>query len=163
MTKNTSQEKLWFLDALVTIRVSERDSDDGLSVIEYHAPFGSSPPLHVHHNEDEVFHLLSGEARFSLAGQDIAAVAGDTLLAPKGVPHTFLVTSPEGARWLTVTGNGDLERMLRAIARSAEANTLPPRLPPTAEQAAALEAACRAHGIALVGPPLAATPGPARC
>ena len=156
MTKISSQEKLWFLDTLVTIRVSERDSDDGISVIEHHVPFGSSPPLHVHCNEDEVFHLLSGEARFSLAGEDIAAAAGDTLVAPKGVPHSFVVTSREGARWLTVTRNGDFERMLRATARPAEADALPPCLPPTPEQAAALEAACRAHGIALVGPPLAA-------
>ena len=155
MTKTSSQEKLWFLDTLVTIRVSERDSDDGISVIEHHVPFGSSPPLHVHCNEDEVFHLLSGEARFSLAGEDIAAAAGDTLVAPKGVPHSFVVTSREGARWLTVTRNGDFERMLRATARPAEADALPPCLPPTPEQAAALEAACRAHGIALVGPPLA--------
>ena len=119
-------------------------------------PFGSSPPLHVHCNEDEVFHLLSGEARFSLAGEDIAAATGDTLVAPKGVPHSFVVTSREGARWLTVTRNGDFERMLRATARPAEADALPPCLPPTPGQAAALEAACRAHGIALVGPPLAA-------
>jgi quercetin dioxygenase-like cupin family protein len=156
MIETSRQEKLWFLDTLVTIRVSERDSDDGISVIEHRVPFGSSPPLHVHRNEDEVFHLLSGEARFSLAGQDIAATAGDTVVAPKGMPHTFLVTSREGARWLTVTRNGDFERMLRATARPAEADALPPCCPPTPEQAAALEAACRAHGIALVGPPLAA-------
>ena len=156
MTKTSIQEKLWFLDTLVTIRVSERDSDDGISVIEHQVPFGSSPPLHVHRNEDEVFHLLSGEARFSLDGEDIAAAAGDTVVAPKGVPHSFLVTSREGARWLTVTRNGDFERMLRATARPAEADALPPGLPPTPEQAAALEAACQAHGIALVGPPLAA-------
>ena len=156
MIETSRQEKLWFLDTLVTIRVSERDSDDGISVIEHQVPFGSSPPLHVHRNEDEVFHLLSGEARFSLAGEDIAAAAGDTLVAPKGVPHSFLVTSREGARWLTVTRNGDFERMLRATARPAEADALPPSLPPTPEQAAALEVACRAHGIALIGPPLAA-------
>jgi quercetin dioxygenase-like cupin family protein len=156
MTNTSRQEKLWFLDSLVTIRVSERDSDDGISVIEHEVPFGSSPPLHVHRNEDEVFHLLSGEARFSVAGKDIAATAGDTLLAPKGVPHTYLVTSREGARWLTVTRNRDFERMVRATARPAEADALPPRVPPTPEQVAALEAACRAHGIALIGPPLAA-------
>jgi quercetin dioxygenase-like cupin family protein len=156
MTKTSSQEKLWFLDTLVTIRVSERDGDDGISVIEHQVPFGSSPPLHVHRNEDEVFHVLSGEARFRLAGEDIAAGAGDTLVAPKGVPHTFLVTSREGARWLTVTRNGDFERMVRATARPAEVDALPPPLPPTPEQVAALVAACNAHGIALVGPPLAA-------
>jgi mannose-6-phosphate isomerase-like protein (cupin superfamily) len=156
MTKTPGQEKLWFLDTLVTIRVGEHDSLDGISVIEHQVPFGSSPPLHVHHNEDEVFHVLSGEARFRLAGQDVRAAAGDTLVAPKGVPHTFLVTSPDGARWLTVTRNGDFERMVRATARPAEADALPPCVPPTPEQVAALEAACNANGIALVGPPLAA-------
>jgi hypothetical protein len=55
-----------------------------------------------------------------------------------------------------VTRNRDFERMVRATARPAEADALPPRVPPTPDQMAALEAACRAHGIALVGPPLAA-------
>src|SRR5881409_16634 len=52
---------LWFLDTLVTFPVSHADGVDGLSVMESLARRGDSPPHHVHHTEDEAFHLLEGE------------------------------------------------------------------------------------------------------
>lgn len=156
MTNTAGKEKLWFLDTLVSVRVSERDNADGISVIEHEVPFGSSPPLHVHRNEDEVFHVLAGEVRFRVAGKDFAVAAGDTLVAPKGLPHSFVVTSRAGARWLTVTRGGDFERMIWESGRPAERDGLPPRIAPGPQEVAALEAACRRNGIELVGPPLAA-------
>lgn len=81
--------------------------------------------------------------------------AGETLLAPKGVPHTYRVESREGARWLVVTTRGDFERFVRSLSRPAERPELPASEgPPTPEQADALAAAAREHGIELVGPPL---------
>ena len=147
-------DKLWFLDTLSTIRVSEHDGANGISVIEHRAPYAHSPPLHIHHNEDEVFHLLIGELRLRVGERDICLRAGETILAPRGVPHTFAVESQGGATWLTVTSGGDFERLVRSVARPAARDGLPTPAAPTPEQIAALEAACRANGIELVGPPL---------
>ncbi len=41
--------KLWFLNTLVTIRVSAEEGNDGISVIENLLPHGDSPPLHPPH------------------------------------------------------------------------------------------------------------------
>ena len=80
---------------------------------------------------------------------------GQTLLAPKGVPHTYRVESREGARWLVITTRGDFERFVHALSRPAERPELPTSQgPPTPEQADALAAAARENGIELVGPPL---------
>ena len=87
------REQLWFLDTLVTIRVARAEGADGMSVLESLAPRGDSPPLHVHHTEDEVFHVIAGELRLQLDDQDLGLAAGETLLAPKGVPHTYRVES----------------------------------------------------------------------
>ena len=152
------KEKFWFIDTLVTIHVAAASNADGMSVIEHRLPHGSSAPLHIHHTEDEIFHVLAGQARFTVGGNQIEVRTGDTLVAPKGVPHTFVVTSQEDAIWLTVTNNGDFERMLRAAGRPAEHDGLPPPAHPAPAQVAALDAACRAHGIDLVGPPLSAEP-----
>lgn len=150
------KEKFWFLDTLVTVHLAEAANADGISVIEHRAPYGSSPPLHIHHTEDETFHVFAGEARFNVGGHELTVRAGDTFVAPKGVPHTFVVTAKEGVVWLTMTNRGDFERMLRATARPAEHDGLPPRMgPPGAAEAAALEKACLANGITLVGPPMA--------
>lgn len=152
-----AMEKLWFLDTLVTIRVSENEGSNGISLIEHRAPYAHSPPLHVHRNEDEIFHVLIGELRVRVADRDISLRAGETLLAPRGIPHTFAVESEGGATFLTVTSGGDFERLVRSQGRPPQRDGMPVSEPPTPEQIAALEAACAANGITLVGPPLGPT------
>lgn len=150
----TRHAQLWFLDTLVTVRVSSDEGSDGLSLLERLAPRGDSAPLHVHHTEDELFHILDGQMRFQVDGEELLLGAGETVLAPMGVPHTYLVES-DRARWLVATAHGDFERFVRSVSRPAERNDLPaPSPPPTPEQAEALAAAGRAHGIDFVGPPL---------
>jgi quercetin dioxygenase-like cupin family protein len=151
----TSTEQLWFLNTLVTVRVRHEDGQDGISVIESLAPQSDSPPLHVHNTEDEVFHVLEGELLIRAGDEDIRLGAGETLLAPAGVPHTYRVESPEGARWLVTTARGDFERFVRELSRPAERPELPAAEgPPSPEQVEALAAAAQRHGIELVGAPL---------
>jgi quercetin dioxygenase-like cupin family protein len=151
----TPAERLWFLDSLVTVRLRHDQGRDGLSVLERLVPHGDSPPLHQQ-TEDELFHLLEGELRVRAGDADIQIRAGETILAPKGVAHTYRVESPDGARFLVITTNGDFERFVRAVGRPAARPGLPePSGPPTPEQAEALSAAAREHGIEFVGPPLA--------
>jgi quercetin dioxygenase-like cupin family protein len=146
---------LWFLDTEVTIMVSHLDGGDGISVLEHRAPFGNSAPLHIHWNEDEIFHILEGEMLFRVADRDVRAGTGDTLLAPKGTPHTYRVDSTDGARWLTIIRGGDFEGLVRSCSRPAQRSGLPdPSGPPSPEQIEALAAECMRHGIELVGPPL---------
>ena len=151
-----SRQPLWFLDTRVTVLISCADGTDRISLLEHSAPHGDSPPLHVHANEDEVFHILEGELRFILGDQTVRASAGQSLLAPKGVAHTYRVESGTGARWLTVTRGEEFERFVRAVGRPAEQAGLPlPSGPPTAQQAQGLATIALRHGIELIGPPLA--------
>jgi mannose-6-phosphate isomerase-like protein (cupin superfamily) len=101
--------QLWFLNTLVTPRGSSEEGSDGLSLLENLAPRDDSPPLHVHHTDDELFHILEGEPRFRVGDEELRLAAGETLLAPKGVPDTYLVESERG-RWLVATAHGDFER-----------------------------------------------------
>jgi len=145
---------LWFLNTRVAIRVSSRDGSDGISVLEHRAAFGDSPPLHIHHEEDEIFHVLEGEVRYQVENASHVARAGDTVIAPKGIPHTYRVESRDGARMLTIT-HGRFEEFVRAFGRPAENEGMPvPSGPPTPDQAEALALACLRFGIELVGPPL---------
>jgi quercetin dioxygenase-like cupin family protein len=149
------QRDLWFLNPRVLIRVSYQDGADNISILEHWAALGDSPPLHVHHSEDEVFQVLAGDLRFHVDGREQRAAAGDILLVPRGTPHTYRVESAEGAHFLTITCGREFERFVRAFGRPAERAGLPdPSGPPTPEQAEALAQACRQYGIELVGPPL---------
>ena len=46
-------------------------------------------PLHVHHTDDEAWHVVSGALRFRFADQEVTAPAGATVVVPAGTPHTF--------------------------------------------------------------------------
>jgi mannose-6-phosphate isomerase-like protein (cupin superfamily) len=152
----SSKQDLWFLDTRVIVRVSCFEGTDKISVLEHWAHFGDSAPLHIHRNQDEVFHCLAGELRFVVGGRELRARAGQTLMAPKGIAHTYRVESASGARWLIVTRGEDFERFVRAFSRPAGHDGLPePSGPPTPEQAEALARACAQYGIDIVGPPLA--------
>ncbi|MBU8536240.1 cupin domain-containing protein [Falsiroseomonas tokyonensis] len=154
-TDQRSLEQLWFLNTQVILRIRHSDGTDGLSVLEHRVPFGDSPPLHIHRNEDEVFHVLEGELRFLAGGREVRARAGDSVLTVKGVPHTYRAESQEGARFLTIVRGGDFEGLVRALGRPAERDGLPDAAgPPSPEQAQALAEACLRHGVELVGPPL---------
>lgn len=148
-------ETLWFLDTRVRILIPAASGEDRLSVLEHRAPFGDSPPLHIHHTEDEVFRVLEGRFRFRIGDREYDVAAGETLMAPKKVPHQYCVESAGGGVWMTVTRPGDFEGLVRAVGRAAEGDGLPaPHGPPTPDEERALLAACTAHHIEIVGPPM---------
>jgi mannose-6-phosphate isomerase-like protein (cupin superfamily) len=52
---------------------------------------GGHAPLHVHHDIDDSFYLLSGRIAVRCGEDELVAQAGDYVSQPKGVPHTFFV------------------------------------------------------------------------
>jgi quercetin dioxygenase-like cupin family protein len=152
--EGTSQ-RLWFLDAVVSFPIVHSDGKDGISMFEAAAPHGFAPPPHLHRAEDEAFYVLEGEFRWQVGDAEFRLGAGETVLAPAGVPHSFRIESRGGARWLNVTTHGDFERFVRALGRPAERDEMPPLhgdLSP--EQREALVLLGRQHGIEFIGVPL---------
>jgi quercetin dioxygenase-like cupin family protein len=144
----------WFLGTTIKILVSALDGNDGICVVEHHMPHGDAPPLHLHRNEDEIFVVLHGAVRLQVGERVQHLSTGDVAIAPKGVPHGYVVES-DGARVLTVTRGHDFESMLRTLSRPANGPGLPPQTPPSADLLARVTEVCRQNGIDVVGPPLA--------
>lgn len=143
-----------FGNSLVAFKLFHADSGDGVGIIEQWLPYGDSPPRHVHHREDEVFHILEGTLRLVVGDEERIAAAGDTLLAPKGIPHSFRVESRAGAHFLTIVRGADFETMVLAASRPTELRDVPEAAPPPPEMIAELERLCSENHITLVGPPL---------
>ena len=108
--KQDDGEALWFLGMLATIKASHETTGGRVAVIEHRGPQGAGSPLHVHRNEDEWFYVIEGELTFWVGGRVIEAPAGSFVYGPRGVPHTFLVASPE-ARFLLVTEPAGFEEL----------------------------------------------------
>jgi quercetin dioxygenase-like cupin family protein len=143
-------EPLWFIDGLVRIHVSGEETDGQYSVLENNVPHGDMPPLHIHHEEDEVFHVLDGEVTFFLPGREVPLTTGRTFLAPRGIPHTFRVESAR-ARLLVYCTPARFDGFVRAVSERAPVEELPPRGRPLDPEAFAATAAD--YGIEILGPP----------
>ena len=153
-TTGNSGELFWFKGTLVNVRLSWNAGEDRVSLVEHYMPRGESPPLHIHRNEDEVFHILEGSMLIHIGGRESVANAGDTVLAPKGIPHSFRVESREGARCLTITSGGDFENMIREMGKPALNADLPPQAELTPAMITALTDARARNGINIIGVPL---------
>jgi mannose-6-phosphate isomerase-like protein (cupin superfamily) len=67
----------------------QRIAADGQS-FAVHEWRGSGPPyLHVHHEDDEAWHVLEGKLRFRFADRTVEAGPGSTVFVPAGVAHTY--------------------------------------------------------------------------
>src|SRR5215472_16639474 len=86
----------------------------------------TSPPLHIHHREDESFWVLEGQVRFRCGDEDIDAGPGSFVFLPRDVPHTFVVEGDEGAHLLTLLTPGGFERYFVEAGRPPEGHGLPP-------------------------------------
>ncbi len=74
-------------------------SADGVSFSIYEWQ-GSGPALlHVHHQDDEAWHVLEGTMRFRFADQEVEVGAGSTVFVPAGVAHTY---TADDARYLII-------------------------------------------------------------
>lgn len=155
MNKQEKSTHLWFLNTLVKVCNSYSAGNDGISMLEHRAPFHDSPPMHIHHTEDEVFHILDGTFFFKANNEERRIAAGDTLLMPKGIPHSYRIDSSGGGHWITVTTKGDFEKLVLAISRPALQIRLPePTGMPSAEDQEFLSKKAAEFNIEIVGPPL---------
>ena len=134
---------LWFLRNRVQIHISGLQTDGALALLESTGPAGDHTPLHVHHLDDEGFYVLDGQLTL-WAGDDTQVLrAGDSILAPRGVPHTLRVDTD--ARWLVTSTPAGFEAFVRAVGRST-----PPSSLPAPDELARIAAQ---HGIEILGPP----------
>jgi quercetin dioxygenase-like cupin family protein len=144
-------EAIWFLGHLLTIKASGDTTGGRLAVIENLASQGPASPLHVHRNEDEWFYVIEGELTFWVGGSVIVAPKGSFVFAPRGIPHTFDVSSPQ-ARFLLGAQPAGFEDFVRKAGSPAEALELPPP-PGGPPDFARLTALAAEQGIEILGPP----------
>jgi uncharacterized protein YjlB len=106
--------------------------------------------LHVHRNEDETFYVIAGEITVLVGDERIDLAGGDYAFAPRGVPHAYIVRSPD-ARMLTTISPGGLEELFIACGVPVTGNEPPAKevMPPPEE----LIPLFASYGCDIVGPP----------
>jgi quercetin dioxygenase-like cupin family protein len=72
-----------------------------VSIIVVDSEPGRGPALHRHPYE-EVFVVLEGEATFTIGDDNRVVRAGETFVAPAGVPHRFVSSGPGRLRQVDI-------------------------------------------------------------
>ncbi|MFC5200380.1 cupin domain-containing protein [Streptomyces kaempferi] len=121
------REPFWFLGGQARILLPGAATDNRLSLMEFADPIGHGPPHHVHEDEETVWFVLDGEVTFFVGDQRHDLVPGQVAYGPRGVPHSYLVRSLEGARIAALFSPACIEEFFRANGTPvAEAGELPP-------------------------------------
>ncbi len=127
-----------------TVKTTTADTAGGLFVLEQHNAHLGGPARHVHLDQEEWFYVVTGSYVIEVDGIRHELGPGDSLLAPRGVPHTWaLVAEPPGRMIVAFTPAGDMEAFFdEACAMKGAA--------PTEE----MKALFARHGMRVTGPPL---------
>ena len=114
----------------------------GLFILENTFLVKGGPARHLHYEQDEWFYILEGEFQFEVGAERILLQPGDSLLAPRQVPHVWAFAGDARGRILIAfLPAGKMEAFFREVTK---ANAMPPQDP----------GVWRAHGMELLGPPL---------
>lgn len=130
--------------SVIDFKVVSQDSG-GLLIIEntFHAKGG--PARHLHNDQDEWFYVVEGEFRFEVGQESMTLKPGDSLLAPRKIPHVWAHSGEaRGKLLITFMPAGKMEAFFHEVTK---ANAMPPQDPEL----------WRAHGMELLGPPLSIT------
>ena len=87
----------WLGVSLKTILAPDA-TGGAMSIVDTVAPVGFSPPRHIHHAEDEIFVVLTGEMDVWINGEITRAGPGDAAFVPRGTEHSFLVNGDRPCR-----------------------------------------------------------------
>jgi quercetin dioxygenase-like cupin family protein len=111
----------------VSLVVGGERTDGHLGVVEETlTPAFDGPPLHVHPAFDELFVVLEGELTFQVEDEVRTVAAGDWLLAPRGIRHTFANHSEQPARVLIAVAPAGFERYFRLLSAELAGAEPPP-------------------------------------
>lgn len=83
----------------------------------------SGSPLHIHHNEDEVIHVLEGEIVIRLDKETLHAPAGGIVHLPRHIPHALQNPLKTPLRIMVHAIPGGLEHYFAEVDAALEAGT----------------------------------------
>jgi mannose-6-phosphate isomerase-like protein (cupin superfamily) len=126
--------------SVIEFKVAGRDD---LFVLENVCHGRGGPPRHLHLAQDEWFYALEGEFLMEVGPERFRLGPGDSVLALRRVPHVWAhIGRGRGRILVAFTPAGAMESFFREVTKPNAMSLQNPEL-------------LRAHGMELLGPPLA--------
>lgn len=125
----------------IAFKISTEETGGNFFLFEHSNLRPGGPPLHLHYDQEEWFYVIEGKVLFQVGKKRFELKAGDSMLAPRKVPHAFTAVGAAPAKMLVgYSPAGKMEQFFRDMANGK----------PVMWDAALL----RRYDCELVGPPL---------
>ena len=100
----------------LAVKVAPSETGGSLFIAEHTHLLPGGPPLHLHPYQDEWFYVMGGEVAFQVGEQRLHLHAGESVLGPRRVPHTFSSVGATPSRVLIAfCPAGKMEQYFRDI------------------------------------------------
>lgn len=107
-------------------KLGSAETGGAFALVEHRlGPRQLGAPVHTHQHEDEASYVLEGEVVVLLGDKLFQVGAGNLVLKPRGIPHTFWNPGATPARLLELIYPGGFERYFEELAALVAAGEPP--------------------------------------
>lgn len=95
-------------------KVGGSETGNNLFILEHRGlQPGGGPALHLHYSQEEWFYVMEGEVAFQVGDQRVKLKPGESVLAPRRVPHTFSAVGQVGRMLIAFCPAGKMEQYFK--------------------------------------------------
>jgi quercetin dioxygenase-like cupin family protein len=123
--------RYYFDVALGSILLSGEDTGGAYCLLDMKVAPGKGVPRHTHTREDEALFVLSGELEACIGDEIFTLRAGETLIAPRNIPHQLRNSGNVPNHYLIMFSPAGFEEFLKATSVPAPDNAVAPTEPRT--------------------------------
>lgn len=128
----------------IDLKVATKDSDGSLFIIENLNETKGGPPRHLHNEQEEWFYAIEGEYLLEIGDEQFDLGPGDSILAPRKIPHAWAFKGKGHGRLLIVfQPAGLMESFFKELAKIKGV-----------PEKAVMKQLFHVHGMEITGPPL---------
>ena len=129
--RHQPRAKRYYFDVgLGSVCLSGTDTGGAYCLLEVSLAPGMAVPRHTHTREDEVYFVLAGELEVTVGDETFVLQPGDTLLAPRDIPHKLRNSGNTTNDYLLVFSPSGFEEFIMATAVPAPEDAVAPTEPP---------------------------------
>ena len=125
--KHQPRSKRYYFDVGIgSVCLSGADTGGAYCLLDIGLAPGMTVPRHMHTREDEAYYVLSGELEVVVGDEVFILRAGDTLMAPRDIPHQLRNSGDVENHYLIMFSPSGFEEFVMATALPAPDNAVAP-------------------------------------
>src|SRR5262249_16736182 len=129
--RSQRKPKRYYFDvALGSILLSGEDTGGAYCLLDMRVAPGKGVPRHTHTREDEALFVICGELEVTVGDEVFTLKAGETLIAPRNIPHQLRNSGNVANHYLIVFSPAGFEEFLKATSVPAADESVAPTEPP---------------------------------